>query len=142
MQKIDNLPISGLVKFYKNGKLVQESKNLIVNMGKNWVVKRIKGLSSNIGFIGVGLDATEPTIQDTSLIDEIFRSPIIAANNNILNNAITYTTTLLPGIGTGSIQEVGLFVDSSGGDMIARINMNFVKNDLDTLRITWTITIG
>ena len=126
-----------------NGNTLKEKrvvKNLVVATGKNFIVGKILDTeSSKMTHIAIGTGATPQIGADTTLHTEVAR--LVLAETS-LNNYITYTTTFPAGTGIGAITEAGIFNASSDGIMLCRTTFPAVNKDvLDTLAITWTLTI-
>lgn len=123
-------------------KFRQEVKNLVVTTGKNLIASRLVGTASNvISHMAVGTGTTAPAAGDTTLVTELTRVAI--SSGTASGNVATYVATFAPGVGTGSINECGLFNASTAGTMLARSTSVIVtKGALDTLALTWTITIN
>lgn len=125
-----------------NEKFRQEVKNLVVTTGKNLIASRLVGTASNvISHMAVGTGTTAPAAGDTTLVTELTRVAI--SSGTASGNVATYVATFAPGVGTGSINECGLFNASTAGTLLARSTSVIVtKGALDTLALTWTITIN
>lgn len=132
------------VLYDENGieKFRQEVKNLVVTTGKNLIASRLVGTASNvISHMAVGTGTTAPAAGDTTLVTELTRVAI--SSGTASGNVATYVATFAPGVGTGSINECGLFNASTAGTLLARSTSVIVtKGALDTLALTWTITIN
>lgn len=125
-----------------NEKFRQQVKNLVVTTGKNLIASRLVGTASNvISHMAVGTGTTAPAAGDTTLVTELTRVAI--SSGTASGNVATYVATFAPGVGTGSINECGLFNASTAGTLLARSTSVIVtKGALDTLALTWTITIN
>lgn len=125
-----------------NEKFRQEVKNLVVTTGKNLIASRLVGTASNvISHMAVGTGTTAPAAGDTTLVTELTRVAI--SSGTASGNVATYVATFAPGVGTGSINECGLLNASTAGTLLARSTSVIVtKGALDTLALTWTITIN
>ena len=59
------------------------------------------------------------------------------------SGGITYTINVGAGVLQGSIEECGLFLTQTGSDMQAYDDsISLIKNENDTLTVTWTIKYG
>lgn len=116
--------------------------NLVVTAGRVWLAQRAGSASppTRISHIGVGSDATSPTLADTLLGTELSR--VALDSQPVVSNTIIHSATFLAGIGTGTWKEAGLFNTSSGGPLLARtVFSDYIKSvDLITT-IRWTLTI-
>lgn len=144
----DTLKITGEVQFllYDEAGILKETRshNMIVGGGKNLVASRLSSnTESVVTHIGVGSLATAVSASDTALAAQIVRSILTTAGGTLLANTVTYSTSMGPGVGTGSIVEAGLFNASSGGTLFARTTFAAIsKSALDTLVINWKITVN
>ena len=117
--------------------------NLVVLTGKSYIASRIVDANTPImGHMAVGSNSTTPIVEHTTLGNELGRAEITsAATGN--NNVITYVATFPPGIGTGELQEAGIFNGPVDGIMLARTVFNVITKDVsDTITITWVITVS
>ena len=115
-------------------------KNLVVATGKNFIVRKILDTeASKMTQMAIGTGVTPQIGVDATLQTEVARLALTEAS---LNNYITYTATFPAGTGVGAITEAGIFNASSAGIMLCRTTFAPVNKDvLDTLSITWTLTI-
>lgn len=126
----------------KNGEVVEEIHNLVMTVGKNLGVSR---LFSNTEFavlsaIGIGSSATAAAVTQTALVASLAQVAFDSAAVRS-GTSVSATTTFGPGIGTGSIQEAGLFNATSGGTMFSRSTFTAIpKAATDTVSVTWTVT--
>lgn len=130
--------------FDEDGNIKEQGQghNLIVNAGKALMASLLSGASSTIPtYMAVGSSATAPAVTDTALGTELAR---VAFSSNTPSGAIvTYVANFGVGVGTGTIQEAGLFSASTGGTMLSRsTSISVTKAAGDTLQITWTITFS
>lgn len=116
--------------------------NLVVNVGKNFIASRMAGTSSAVmSYMGVGSSGTAAAAGDTTLGSEITRVALTSATPS--SNIVTYVGDFGAGIGTGALQEAGIFNDATTGDMLCRTTYAVInKSVTDVMTITWTITIG
>jgi hypothetical protein len=120
----------------------QRATNLVVTTGKNFTASRMVGTASDImSHMAVGSDNTAAAVGNTALGAELGRVSLTAGTAS--GNVVTYTATFGAGVGTGGIQEAGIFNASSGGTMLCRVVFAVVnKGANDTMAITWTVTVG
>lgn len=119
--------------------------NLIVTTGKSYITSRMSSnATSVIGWIAIGTSSTAAAAGQTALQGtELFRSATTVSGGTPSTSTVLYETTYGPGQGTGTIQEAGLFNNSSGGTMLARTTFAaIVKGASDSLNISWTVTIS
>lgn len=141
MQDIINLV--GEVEVLRNGKVVLEKKNLIVQAGKNFLASAIINSSSSpFVAMAIGEGTTAANTTDTALETEVAR--LAFTSSSVSTNVVTLSTTFPAGTGTGAITEAGILNNaSSGGTMLSHVVFSAVnKGALDTLTINWTVTVG
>ena len=117
-------------------------KNLVVNVGKEFVATRMVGTASAVmSHMAVGSNTTAPVAADTALGTELGRVAISSGTRTA--NVVTYTATFPPGTGTGALAEAGIFNANIAGTMLCRTVFAVVnKAANDSLSITWTVTIS
>lgn len=138
----DMLSLRGDVSIQLNGITVLEKKNLIVQAGKNLVAQTLVNTSATpFSHMAIGTSSVVATLGDTTLGGELVRQPF--TTTNITANVVTLTCSYGPGVGTGNIQEAGIFNAASTGTMLSRLVFASIgKGVSDTLIFTWTITVG
>jgi len=137
----DNLALTGALTIAVNDVVVQETNNLVVTAGKNWVADRMNDVNAVMSHMALGTGTTAAAAGDTTLVTELDRNGL--TSTTVLNNTIAYAATWAAGDGTGAITEAGIFDASSAGDMLARTVFSVVnKGAADSITITWTITIS
>lgn len=128
----------------EHGEVIAEHdvSNLIMTVGKTWAASRLAGTASAvISHMAIGSGNTAPAVGQTTLVTETARVAITSGNAS--GNVLTIVATFGPGVGTGSINECGLFNAASAGTMVARsTNVVLTKGATDTLALTWTITLN
>ena len=122
-----------------------EFKNLVVTSGKRLVASRLIGTADNsISNLAIGSGTSSPAITDGGLQTELARVAIGSATSS--GAVVTYTASFGPGVGTGNINECGLFNSPTVGasnSMLARSNsLILTKGASDTLALTWTVTFN
>jgi len=137
----DNFALTGALTIAVNDVVVQETNNLVVTAGKNWVADRMNDVNAVMSHMALGTGTTAAAAGDTTLVTEIDRNAL--TSTTVLNNTIAYAATWAAGDGTGAVTEAGIFDASSAGDMLARTVFSVVnKGAADSITITWTITIS
>jgi len=145
----DDVPIRGHVLvelFGPDGELkeTREVDNLVVTAGKNHIADRLSTSPGGaaMGWMEIGTSSTAPAAGDTTLGAAIDRNALTSAID--AGNVITYVGDWAAGDGTNSaLREAGIFNAASAGTMLARAVYTLIdKGALDTLKITWTVTIG
>jgi hypothetical protein len=135
------------IRVYDSEMKLKDSRdinNLVVTLGKNYIVSRMKDASlSTMTHMALGVTNTAAAIGNTALVSEVVRVALTATN--VTTNSITYTATY--GISTPSSSQVmveaGIFNASSAGLMLARTVFGAItKNIGDTITVSWSITIG
>ena len=121
--------------------------NLVVNTGKSLIAARLSGAvtGSNAiaSHIAIGTNNTAPSVSNTTLATELVRVGLTGGAPSLSGTSVGHTVTFAPGTGTGAIVEAGIFNAASSGTMIARTTFSTInKGSLDTLTITWNITIS
>lgn len=115
--------------------------NLVVDDGLELIANLLVGTGSYPGYMAIGSDGTTPAASDTALGSELARVAFTSATTTA--NVVTWVGTYGAGVGTGTVQEAGIFNASTGGTMLARaIHGAFAKGASDTLTITWTLTLS
>lgn len=117
--------------------------NLVVTTGKTFIASRMSSASASVmGWIEVGTGGRSPVVGDTTLVSPVVRLATTVSGGTPSGNSVTYTTTLNPGVGTGALQEAGIFNASSAGTMLARTTFAVInKGAGDTLTINWTVSL-
>ena len=137
----DGLKLTGALTISLNDVVVQETNNLVVTAGKNWVADRMNDANTVMTHMALGTGTTAAAVGDTTLQTELDRNAL--TSTTVSTNTIAYGCTWAAGDGTGAITEAGLFDAASSGDMLARTVFSVVnKGASDSITITWTITIS
>ena len=118
-----------------------EQDNLIVQVGKNFFANAcIAASSSPFTNLAIGTSGTAAALGDTTLGAEVARQ---AFTSGVVANVVTMSTTFAAGVGTGALQEAGLFNNAVGGTMLSHLVFSTQnKGASDTLTIQWTVTVG
>jgi hypothetical protein len=137
----DNFSLTGALSIAINNEVVQETHNLVVTAGKNWVADRMNDVNTKMSHMAIGTGSTAAVAGDTALGTQLDRNTL--SSTTVTGNKIAYACTWAAGDGTGAITEAGIFDASSGGDMLARTVFSVVnKGAADSMTITWTITVS
>lgn len=139
----DKINLVGEVQILKNGEVVLEKKNLIVQVGKNFLANAILNTSSSpFVAMAIGSGTNSPTTADTTLQTELAR--VVFTTSSVAANVVSLSTTFNAGVGTGAIVEAGIFNSSTtGGTMLSHVAFSVInKGTLDTLTVNWTVTVG
>lgn len=146
----DTIGIRGVptIELYDgDGNLKQSltENNLVVKTGTNYILRKAfdQFTSSEpvLEVVAVGSGTTEPTIDDTSLESQ-FGSSTVDTYTFTEDNEILLLTGFIQGVGTGTINELGLL--ATDGTLISRIvvSQSFEKTETDFLNVNWQIQIG
>jgi len=137
----DSFALTGALTIAVNNEVVQETNNLVVTAGKEWVADRMNNANTVMTHMAVGTGTTAAAAGDTALGTQLDRNAL--TSTTVTNNTIEYSCTWAAGDGTGAITEAGIFDASTGGDMLARTVFSVVnKGAADSMTITWTITVS
>ena len=138
----DNLKLTGNLTIAVNNEIVQETKNLVVTAGKNFVASRMKDTTkAAMTHMAVGTGTTAAAAANTTLVSETDRNAL--TSTTVTNNEIAYVCTWAAGDATAALTEAGIFNASSGGDMLCRTVFSVVnKGASDSMTITWTVTVS
>lgn len=147
----ENLNTKGVVSFLLTdefGNVKQEmSTNIVVNTGLAYIISRMKDATAvAASHIAIGTGTTAAAATQTALITESARVALASTTivtTTVTGDALQYVATFPAGTGTAAITEAGIFNAASAGTMIARTMFAVInKGALDTLTITWKITIA
>ena len=143
---VENLKVTGQVKvqlFDKDGKLkdTQDIKNLVVTVGKQFIAARMVGTPTEMSHMAIGAGGSAAVPGDTALGSELGR--VALTSDTVSGAVVTYVATFPAGTGTGAVTEAGVFNASSSGTMLCRTVFPVInKGALDTLTITWKVTVA
>jgi hypothetical protein len=125
-----------------NVKQTVDVKNLIVNIGKEFIASRMtEATMAPVSHMAVGSGMVIAMPTDTLLGSQIER--VALTSISVLSRTITYIGTFPAGVATGALTEAGLFNASTGGTMLARTTFGvFNKEPTDLLTIEWDVTVN
>jgi len=139
----DKLALTGALTIAINDVVVQETNNLVVTAGKEWVADRMANANTVMTHMAIGTGTTAAAAGNTALVTELDRNVLTVSGGTVSANTIQYACTWAAGDGTGAITEAGIFDAATGGDMLARTVFAVVnKGAADSMTITWTITVS
>jgi len=142
----DNLALTGALTIAINDEVVQETKNLVVTAGKEWVADRMADANTVMTHMEVGTGSTAAAAGDTSIQTAISggRNALTVSGGTVSGATIVYAATWAAGDATAAITEAAILDTASGaGDMLARTVFSVVnKGAADSMTITWTITVS
>lgn len=145
----DLVTVSGLVhvQLFDSRQNLKEERlisNLVVDAGKAHIADQLSSSPGGaaMGWMAIGTGSTAPAAGNTALGTEIDRNALTSRTD--ATNVVTYVGDWAAGDGTNAaIAEAGIFNASSAGTMLARATFTAInKGASDTLKITWTVTIG
>jgi len=137
----DDLKLTGALTIALNDEIVQETENLVVTAGKNWVADRMNNANTVMTHMAVGTGTSTALAANTTLATENDRNAL--TSTTVTDNAVAYVATWAAGDATAALTEAGIFDAASAGDMLARTVFSVVnKGAADSMTITWTITVS
>ena len=137
----DDLKLTGALTIALNDEIVQETENLVVTAGKNWVADRMNNANTVMTHMAVGTGTNAAAAGDTTLQTENDRNAL--TSTTVTTNAVAYVATWAAGDATAALTEAGILDAASGGDLLARTVFSVVnKGAADSMTITWTITVS
>lgn len=125
----------------------QDEHNLVVSSGLAYIASRMRDATATVmSHMAVGAGTTAAAAADTALGSELGRVSLTSTTivtTSVANDAVQYIATFPAGTGTGAVTEAGIFNASSSGTMLCRTVFAVInKGALDTLTITWKITVA
>tara|TARA_B100000470_G_scaffold72642_1_gene55518 strand:- start:15128 stop:15574 length:447 start_codon:yes stop_codon:yes gene_type:complete len=140
----DTVALTGKLTITLNGETVQEIRNLVVTVGKNWIAQRMQGVSLGVmSHMAIGTGSTAAAAGDTALGTEIARVALNVSGGVVAAAVITFECTYAAGVGTGAITEAGVLNANSAGDMLARtVFATINKGAADSMTISWDVTVS
>lgn len=139
----DTINLVGEVQILLNNEVVLEKKNLIVQVGKNFLASAvISNSTSPFNAMAIGTGTNAAALGDTTLQTEIARAAF--TTSSVSTNVVSLSNTYAAGTGTGAVTEAGIFNNTtSGGTLLSHVVFSAInKGAADTLTINWTITVG
>ena len=125
-----------------NVKTDETFKNLVVNVGKDFVASRMVAASATVmSDMAICSGTTAPAAGDTTLQSELGR--VTLASASATGAVVTYTASFPAGTGTGAVTEAGIFNAAVAGTMLCRTVFSVVnKGANDSMSVTWTVTVS
>lgn len=147
---LDNIKVKGAVVLTltdaKGNVKELKKNNLVVNHGLALIADRLKDASTPVlSHIAIGTSGVAPATGNVALNTEVARvaiDSVTTVTETVAGDTIQYVATFPPGTGTGAIVEAAILNAASNGIMLSRIAFGVInKNALDSLAITWKISI-
>jgi len=147
----DNIKTKGtltLVLTDENGNVKQQDEhNLVVSTGLAYIASRMKDATATaMSHMAVGSGSVAAAAGNTALGSELGRVALTSTTivtTSVANDAVQYVATFPAGTGTGAITEAGILNAASAGTMLCRTVFAVInKGALDTLTITWKVTVA
>ena len=147
----DNIKAKGtltLVLTDENGNVKsQDEHNLVVSTGLAYIASRMKDATATaMSHMGVGSGTVAAAAGDTALGSQLGRVALDSTTivtTTVSNDSVQYVATFPAGTGTGAVTEAGVFNAASNGTMLCRTVFPVInKGALDTLTITWKVTVA
>jgi hypothetical protein len=144
----DLIPVRGIVVAElrdESGtlKLRRTVPNLITTVGRNFIVEQILAsptASTKPTHMGVGTGSAAATVGDTTLTAEV---RVALTSKTRATNVLTMVGDWAAGQATQTNNEAGVWDAASAGNLHARALFGpMTKAASDTLKLTWTWTIG
>jgi hypothetical protein len=142
----ENIKVKGELNiklFGPDGELKSEKTvpNLVVTAGKGFIAGRMVGTPTAMSHMAIGSGVNDPVVGDTTLGSELAR--VTLSSNTAAAAVVTYVASFGAGVGTGGVTEAGIFNAASAGTMLCRTEFAIVnKGALDSMSITWTVTVS
>ena len=135
--------------FGPDGKVkeTREISNLMTNVGEAHIADQLASTPGEdaMSHMAIGTGTTAPTSANTALEFQIDRNALTSRTQGAAgdDNDIIYVGDWAAADGTGAITEAGILNSSANGTLLARATFAAInKGAADTLKITWTVTIG
>ena len=140
----DTVALKGKLTISLNGTVVQETDNLVVTAGKNWIAQRMQGTSLGVmTHMAVGTGTSAAAVGNTALVTEVSRVALTTSGGVVAAAVITIAATYAAGVATAALTEAGIFNAASGGTMLARTVFSVInKAAADSMTISWDVTIS
>lgn len=138
MERGARMNITGEYVFYEDGKEIARKSNLLTKFGKRFITSYLAGaVSFDNKDIAIGIGESTPSVNNTQLDFEFYRSAVTLGSIDIQTNSqtgvstygVVYKTTIPTDV-VGYIKEVGLFPTGTSGnsDFSSRFISTFENN--------------
>jgi hypothetical protein len=148
MINTDGLKVTGSVNVVIHDESGKQKENftipnLVVDTGLAYIASRMKDATATaMTHMAVGTSTTATAGGNTALGTPL-GARIALTSTTVTTNSTAYVATFAAGVGTGAITEAGIFNALTSGTMLCRTVFAVInKGSLDTMTITWTITIS
>lgn len=141
-QIVSNTTLCDSLRVYKNGECIGTIDDLMTTNGLAWVASRIAGVANAATHLAVGAGSTPAAPGDVALESELARVPLEVSGGTVSGNMVTFQATFPAGVGTGTIQEIGLMTAAVDGVLICRnVKGPFAKGANDELGFDLVIRV-
>jgi hypothetical protein len=124
----------------------QDEHNLVVSAGLAYIASRMKDATATaMSHMAVGSGSVAAAAGNTTLTElgRVTLTSTTIVTTSVANDAVQYIATFPAGTGTGAITEAGIFNNVTAGTMLCRTVFAVInKGALDTLTITWKVTVA
>jgi hypothetical protein len=126
----------------------QDEHNLVVNTGLAYIASRMRDATAGVmSHMGVGAGTAAAAAADTALGTQLSTRVTLDSTTIVTTSAtddsVQYVATFAAGQSTGAVTEAGIFNDADAGAMLCRTVFPVInKGELDTLVITWKVTVA
>ncbi len=148
MINTDELKVTGSVNVVINDESGKQKENftipnLVVDTGLAYIASRMKDATATaMTHMGVGTSTTATAAGNTALGTPA-GARIALTSTTVTGAGIAYVASFGAGVSTGALTEAGIFNALTSGTMLCRTVFAVInKGSLDTMTITWTITIS
>jgi hypothetical protein len=138
-----------LVLTDENGNIKQQDEhNLVVNAGLAYIASRMRDASAGVmSHMAIGSGTSAAAAADTELGSQLSTRVGLDSTTIVTTSAtgdsVQYVATFDAGQSTGAVTEAGIFNNASAGTMLCRTVFPVInKGELDTLVITWKVTVA
>lgn len=146
---LEGIKISGRCKIrvFEGGKLKRvddDMHNLVVTSGLDHIADQLSDQGENVmSHMAGGSDNTAPAAGQTALLSQLGSRVAFDSKTQTGGNTVVYVATFGAGVATGTWEEVGIFNNSAGGQMLDRLLTGTkVKAAAETFEVTITLTIS
>jgi hypothetical protein len=126
----------------------QHEHNKVVDAGLAYIASRMRDASATVmSHMGIGSGTTAAAAGDTTLGSQLSTRVGLDSTTIVTTTAtddsVQYVATFGAGQSTGAVTEAGVFNDATAGTMLCRTVFDVInKGELDTLVITWKVTVA